>query len=50
MSAEASAVAVGESRWVNRSLGLLAWVVGLIFFFPVFWMVLSAFKIGRAHV
>ena len=44
MSAEASAAAVGESRWVNRGLGLLAWLVGLIFFFPVFWMVLSAFK------
>ena len=44
MSAGSPAVAVGESRWVNASFGLLAWIVGLIFFFPVFWMVLSAFK------
>ena len=39
-----SALAVGESRWVNRAWGLLAWVIGLLFFFPVFWMVLNSFK------
>jgi sorbitol/mannitol transport system permease protein len=39
-----SAIIVGESRWVNRAFGLLAWVVGLVFFFPVFWMVLNSFK------
>jgi sorbitol/mannitol transport system permease protein len=37
-------VAVGERRWVNRALGALAWLVGLIVFFPVFWMVLNSFK------
>jgi sorbitol/mannitol transport system permease protein len=35
---------VGERRWVNASFGALAWVVGLVFFFPVFWMVLNSFK------
>src|ERR1700745_1958073 len=35
---------VGERRWVNASFGVLAWIVGLIFFFPVFWMVLNSFK------
>jgi sorbitol/mannitol transport system permease protein len=35
---------VGERWWVNTGFGLLAWVVGLIFFFPVFWMVLNSFK------
>jgi sorbitol/mannitol transport system permease protein len=44
MSAAPSPVIVGERRWVNRALGVLAWVVGLIFFFPVFWMVLNSFK------
>jgi sorbitol/mannitol transport system permease protein len=39
-----SALVVGERRWVNRLWGLLAWVVGLLFFFPVFWMVLNSFK------
>jgi sorbitol/mannitol transport system permease protein len=29
---------------VNRALGLAAWVTALIFFFPVFWMVLNSFK------
>ena len=43
MSAPA-AVVVGERRWVGHALGFLAWVVGLVFFFPVFWMVLNAFK------
>jgi sorbitol/mannitol transport system permease protein len=44
MSAVASPAVVGESRWVNRAWGLLAWVIGLLFFFPVFWMVLNSFK------
>jgi sorbitol/mannitol transport system permease protein len=44
MSATASPVVVGERRWVNRALGALAWLVGLVFFFPVFWMVLNSFK------
>jgi sorbitol/mannitol transport system permease protein len=44
MSATTAPAVVGERQWVNRVLGLLAWVVGLIFFFPVFWMVLNSFK------
>jgi len=44
MSAEAGPTAVGERRWVNRVFGGLAWVVGLVMFFPVFWMVLNSFK------
>jgi sorbitol/mannitol transport system permease protein len=36
--------AVGERRWVNAALGGLAWITALIFFFPVFWMVLNSFK------
>ncbi len=35
---------VGERRSVHVALGLLAWLVALLFFFPVFWMVLSSFK------
>jgi sorbitol/mannitol transport system permease protein len=41
---EATPKVVGESPWVNRMLGALAWLVGLLFFFPVFWMVLNSFK------
>jgi sorbitol/mannitol transport system permease protein len=44
MSAADVTVTVGERRWVNRVLGVFAWLVGLIFFFPVFWMVLNSFK------
>ena len=44
MSADATAPAVGERRWVNGALGGLAWITALIFFFPVFWMVLNSFK------
>src|SRR3979409_1066575 len=43
MSAPSAAI-VGESRWGNRAFGALAWVLGLVFFFPVFWMVLNSFK------
>jgi polyol transport system permease protein len=44
VSAEAGTATVGERRWVNWALGALAWVVGLVLFFPVFWMVLNSFK------
>ena len=35
---------VGERRSVNSVLGILAWIAALLFFFPVFWMLLSSFK------
>lgn len=35
---------VGERRSTNIVLGIVAWLVGLLFFFPVFWMVISSFK------
>ena len=44
MSDEPKVRAVGEGRIVNSAFGLLAWIVGLVFFFPVFWMVLNSFK------
>jgi sorbitol/mannitol transport system permease protein len=37
-------VVVGERKWVNHALGAAAWITALIFFFPVFWMVLNSFK------
>ena len=44
MSREPTVIAVGERRWVNSAFGVLAWILGFVFFFPVFWMVLNAFK------
>ena len=44
MSASRRRGAVGERRVVNGAFGLLAWVIGLIYFFPVFWMLLNSFK------
>jgi len=44
MSAAKPPVIVGERRWVVGAFGVLAWVVGLVYFFPVFWMVLNSFK------
>jgi sorbitol/mannitol transport system permease protein len=35
---------VGERRSLNALLGAVAWLATLLFFFPVFWMVLSSFK------
>ena len=34
----------GESRWGSFFLGVAAWLVAALFFFPVFWMVLNGFK------
>jgi polyol transport system permease protein len=42
-----SSLNVGERRSVSVVLGLLAWFVGLLFFFPVFWMILNSFKSER---
>jgi sorbitol/mannitol transport system permease protein len=36
--------AVGERLWVSRLMALAAWLLGLLFFFPVMWMVLTSFK------
>ncbi len=35
---------LGQNRLVANLLGLLTWIVGLIFFFPLFWIVLTGFK------
>ncbi|MCQ3811961.1 MAG: carbohydrate ABC transporter permease [Acidimicrobiia bacterium] len=35
---------VGKKRAVSFLLGLLSWAVALVFFFPIFWMVLNGFK------
>jgi len=44
MKAEAIGMEVGKKRVTSFLLGLLSWVVALIFFFPIFWMVLNGFK------
>jgi sorbitol/mannitol transport system permease protein len=38
---------VGSSRLTGSILGLLGWAAALLMFFPVFWMVLTAFKQER---
>jgi sorbitol/mannitol transport system permease protein len=48
MSRTETPIVVGERRWVNNAFGVLAWVVGLIFFFPVLWMVVNSFKSEQA--
>lgn len=35
---------LGQNRVVANILGLLTWVIGLLFFFPLFWLVLNGFK------
>lgn len=35
---------IGAGRWKGHLLSVAAWLVGLLFFFPVFWMILSGFK------
>jgi sorbitol/mannitol transport system permease protein len=35
---------VGERRSTDVVMGLIAWLAALVFFFPVFWMVLNSFK------
>lgn len=35
---------LGQNRLIATLLGILTWIVGLIFFFPLFWIVLNGFK------
>jgi len=35
---------VGQRRWTAALLTVAAWVVGMMFFFPVLWMLLNGFK------
>ncbi|MDJ0769609.1 MAG: carbohydrate ABC transporter permease [Ilumatobacter sp.] len=35
---------LGQNKAVAHLLGLLTWLIGLVFFFPLFWMVLNGFK------
>lgn len=44
MRGDAVGMEVGRKRVSSFLLGLLSWVVALIFFFPIFWMVLNGFK------
>lgn len=44
MRADGMGREVGKKRGVSFLLGLLSWVVALVFFFPIFWMVLNGFK------
>ena len=44
MRPKASRIGVGESRSTNALFGVIAWLAGLLFFFPVLWTVLNSFK------
>ena len=35
---------LGQNKLVSALLGLMTWVIGLLFFFPLFWLVLNGFK------
>jgi sorbitol/mannitol transport system permease protein len=38
------AIVVQSSKYRQISRTLLAWIVGLLFFFPIFWLILTSFK------
>lgn len=38
------AIVAQQTKFGKTFWPLLAWIVGLIFFFPIFWMVLTSFK------
>jgi sorbitol/mannitol transport system permease protein len=38
------AIVAQESKFGKISRPLLAWIVGLLFFFPIFWMIVTSFK------
>ena len=44
MSQSSTGRVVGQSRLADAIWGGVAWIVGLLIFFPVFWMALNSFK------
>lgn len=44
MSASSEPLGVGEAKWVNAVLGGVAWIVGILYFFPILWMGVNSFK------
>lgn len=44
MSGENTGPVIGQNRVAAFFWGAFTWVVGMLFFFPVFWMVLNGFK------
>lgn len=44
MSGSDTGAVVGHNRLSSFLLGILAWFIGLVFFFPIFWMFLNGFK------
>ena len=44
MSSSNTGAVVGENRLLSMFLGIFTWFVGLLFFFPIFWLVLNGFK------
>lgn len=44
MSQSSTGKIVGQNKLADAFWGAVAWAVGLLFFFPLFWMVLNSFK------
>ncbi len=44
MAATKTGPVIGQNKPVSFALGLLTWVVGLLFFFPIFYLVLNGMK------
>lgn len=44
MAKTGTSLGIGERRSIHVALGALAWIVSLLFFFPIFWVVISSLK------
>jgi sorbitol/mannitol transport system permease protein len=44
MSRTGTKLGIGERRSIHATLGALAWAVSLLFFFPIFWVMISSLK------
>ncbi len=48
MASSTTGPVVGENKVSGFIFGVIAWIVGLMFFFPIFWLVLNSFKTEEA--
>ena len=48
MASSTTGPVVGENKVSGFIFGVIAWIVGLLFFFPIFWLVLNSFKTEEA--
>ena len=39
-----------NSRWSSIGAAVVGWAAAIVFFFPIFWMIHTSFKLSLIHI